>query len=387
MQIVKKPKYVSNIIVGPAYPLRGGIAAHNEALAINMNKHSHPSSLVSYSLQDPNLLFPGKTQFDENDIAKEKADLEIKTYLNSINPLSWLQTAKYINEVQPKLVILRFWMPFFGMALGTIAKLINKKQTKVIGLVDNAIPHEKKPGDKILTKYFTSNCNAFMVMSKAVEDDLRKFESNKPIKYSPHPVYDHYGKIVDKREACEKLKLDESYQYILFFGMIRKYKGLDLLLKGFAKAKLKNKKVKLIIAGEYYEEESIYNQLINELGIEENVININQYIPNDEVALYFSAADLVAQTYHTATQSGITQIAYHFKKPMLVTNVGGLPEIVPHNKVGYVVEKEPNAIAESIDDFFENERAKEFAANIEEEAKKYAWDYFVDALIALYHKL
>jgi len=387
MQIVKKPKHISNIIVGPAYPLRGGIAAHNEALALHLNKHQHPSSLISYSLQYPNILFPGKTQYDENEIAKEKAQLEILTKVNSINPISWVQTARYINQIKPKLLILRFWMPYFGMALGTIAKLVNSKQTKIIGLVDNAIPHEKKPGDKILTKYFTKNCDAFMVMSKAVEEDLRKFESDKPIQFSPHPVYDHYGKLLKKNEACERLGIDANSKYILFFGMIRKYKGLDLLLKGFAQSKFKQQNVKLIIAGEYYEEEQQYLDLINELDIKDSVININQYIPNNEVANYFSAADLVAQTYHTATQSGITQIAYHFKKPMLVTNVGGLPEIVPHNKVGYVVDKEPKEVANAIDDFFINDRAKTFEKNIEEEAKKYAWSYFVEALINLYHKL
>lgn len=387
MQIVEKPNHISNIIVGPAYPLRGGIAAHNEALATHLNNQQHPSSIISYSLQYPNLLFPGKTQFDENEIAAEKASLEIISKVNSINPLSWIRTANYINQLKPKLLILRFWMPYFGMALGTIAKLINKKHTKIIGLVDNAIPHEKKPGDKILTKYFTKNCDAFMVMSKAVEADLRKFEANKPIQFSPHPVYDHYGKLMDKTAACKALNLSPENEYILFFGMIRKYKGLDLLLKGFAQTKIKNENVKLIIAGEYYEDEKKYIDLIDELGLKDSIININQYIPNDEVAAYFSAADIVAQTYHTATQSGITQIAYHFKKPMLVTKVGGLPEIVPHNKVGYVVEKQAEEVATAIDDFFANNRAEAFKENINIEAKKYAWSYFVDALIQLYHKL
>jgi len=372
------------VIAGPAYPLRGGIAAHNESLALHLEANGYPVSILSYKMQYPNLLFPGKTQFDSQPISDEKSSLVIQSQINSINPFNWVQTANLINQLSPGLLILRFWMPFFGMALGTIGKRVNRKATRIIGLVDNAIPHEPRPGDQMLTKYFTAACDGFMVMSSAVEADIRRFTTDKPIAMSPHPVYDHYGEKLDRQSACELLGIDPENQYMLFFGMIRKYKGLDLLLNSFALLKEKMPKLRLIIAGEYYEDEGKYKAMIQELGLTDQIINVNQYIPNDEVNRYFSAADIVTQTYHTATQSGITQIAYHFEKPMLVTDVGGLSEIVPHGEVGYVVEKEPEKIAAALEDFFTNERKQSFEMNVKAEARKYSWQYFVDNLIDLY---
>jgi len=271
-------------------------------------------------MQYPNLLFPGKTQYDESKPSQLIESLDISTTLNSLNPISWYKVARQINQLQPQLLILRFWMPYFGMALGSIGRLVKRTNTKIIGLVDNAIPHEPRKGDALLTKYFLKICDGCMVMSQSVQDNILEFDKNKKVALFP----------------------------LLFFGMIRKYKGLDLLLDAFHKVHQSNPDIQLIIAGEYYEDESIYQNKINEYQLSKNIISINKYIPDEEVHLYFSAADLITQTYHTATQSGISQIAYHYEKPMLVTNVGGLKEIVLHQKVGYVVEKNVESILRHI---------------------------------------
>lgn len=372
--------------MGPAFPLRGGIAAHNEMLSHHLIQKGHPSSIVSYSMQYPDFLFPGKTQFQTNEATSIQAKLDIQKKVNSINPLSWIQTANYINQLAPSFVVLRFWMPYFGMALGTIARRINKKKTTVIGLADNIIPHEKKPGDHILTRYYLNGLDGLMTMSTSVEADALSFNQELKSIYAPHPIYDQFGESVSKEEACKKLNLDPSCNYLLFFGLVRKYKGLDLLLQSMGTEEFQRSNIKLLIAGEYYDDETEYQQLIHQFGLQDLVISKNAYIPDEDVKYYFSAADLVTQTYHTATQSGISQIAYHFEKPMLVTNVGGLPEIVPHLKVGYVCNKDPQEIAESINDFFLNNREETFKTHLIKEKEKYSWDYFVKKLVEIYHQ-
>lgn len=279
-------------------------------------------------------------------------------------------------------------MPFFGGALGTIGRLINKRSTKIIALVDNALPHETRFGDRFLTNYFLSCCDACLVMSKAVGEDIKTMKSDMTIAYSPHPVYNHFKDKVDKKVARQQLGLDLKAKYVLFFGMIRKYKGLDLLLDAMAKVVSQNPEIQLIIAGEYYEDELVYQQKIKDLGLANNVKSINQYIPDEEVHLYFSATDLVAQTYHTATQSGISQIAMHYNKPVLVTDVGGLDEIVLHQKTGYVVKKDTAVIAQNITSFFElADYQTHFETAIETEKQKYSWEAFTQNLIDLYYTL
>jgi len=339
-------------------------------------------------LQYPALLFPGKTQFVEGDAGDLVNSLSIEQQVNSVNPINWYNTANKINAMQPNLVILRFWMPFFGAALGTISRLINKRTTKIIGLVDNALPHEPRIGDRSLTNYFLKNCDACMVMSKAVKKDIITMKKDMPVAHSPHPVYNHFKNKIDKQEAREQLGLQANGKYVLFFGMIRKYKGLDLLLDAMEVLVKQNPTIQLLIAGEYYDDEVLYQQKIKELGLTNNVVNINKYIPDEEVHLYFSAADLVAQTYHTATQSGISQIAMHYEMPILVTNVGGLDEIVLHQKTGYVVKKDAALIAKNIYEFFALENYNTcFETAIINEKEKYSWEAFVDSLIDLYYQL
>ncbi len=361
-------------VIGPAHPLRGGIADTNEALCRALIKAGHEASLVSFSLQYPNFLFPGKTQFSA-DPAPE--GLPIRSLLNSVNPISWITTGKLLKREKPDLVIIRYWLPFMAPCLGTVARLLDKN-TKVIGLTDNVIPHEHRLGDKALTGYFTKACDGFIAMSRKVEEELKEF-SESPTLYMPHPINDQFGEVIPKENARRHLKLDVDGKYLLFFGLIRKYKGLDLLLEAMADDRMKD--VKLIVAGEFYDDPEEYFQLIEEKNIANRIIIRNEFIPQEEIKYYFSACDMVAQTYHTASQSGITPMAYHFGCPMLVTNVGGLSETVPHGKVGYVVERNKTAIADAIDDFFQNQKASIFSQNVIKEREKYSWEFFVEKLV------
>lgn len=370
------------IIIGPAYPFRGGIADTNESLCRTLKHKGHETLIYTFTLQYPELFFPGQTQYSAD---PRPENIRIEERINSVNPLNWIQTALNINRENPDLLIVRYWIPFMAPCLGTIARLI-KKRTRIIGMTDNIIPHEKRTGDKWLTQYFIGACHGFITLSSTVKEELKLFTS-KPSVYFPHPINDNLGEQIDKNEARSHLKLDKEGKYILFFGIIRKYKGLDLLLKALGEEKIKEKGIKLLIVGEFYDKPAFYNELIRSLGLSEHIIIINKFIPAAHIKYYFCAADLVAQTYHTASQSGITQIAYHFERPMLVTNVGGLSENVPHKRVGYVVERDPEAISEVINDFFQNNKEGEFAPYIKEEKKKYTWEAFVDKLTGLYEQL
>jgi glycosyltransferase involved in cell wall biosynthesis len=275
-----------------------------------------------------------------------------------------------------------------GMSLGTICTTVRKNgHTKIISIVDNISPHESRPGDKFLSNYFIKNVDGFIAMSKSVLNDLSLFDKKKPKKFTPHPVYDHYGEIEPRETALEKLNLDADFRYVLFFGFIRDYKGLDLLLEAFADSFFVKNKIKLIVAGEFYAGEAKYLKLINELKLEEQVILKTGYIPNPEVQNYFNAADIVAQPYKSATQSGVTQIGYHFNKPMLVTDVGGLSEIIPHGKIGYVVPPQKIKIKNALKDFFKNNYAALFSRNIIEEKKRFEWNKMTETIYELFKEL
>lgn len=365
------------VIISPVHPLRGGIAALSERLAVELQKGPYEVTNVSFSLQYPSFLFPGKTQYATDPAPPE---LDIRTWINSVNPINWVLSGLRIRKLKPDLIVVRYWLPFLGPCLGTILRIAKRGKTKVIAITDNVLPHEKRPGDKLLTHYFVGAADAFITMSKSVEEDLRLFTTTKPSRLIPHPVYDNYGTPASKNEACEKLALNPAESHVLFFGFIRDYKGLDLLLQAMAEQRLKAMNVKLIVAGEYYGNQEKYEQLIQQLGLQEQVLLHTDYIPNSAVRYYFGAADLVAQPYKSATQSGISQMAYHFEKPMLVTAVGGLPEIVAHGKAGYVVPVDPKAIADAIVDFFQNNRQQAFQEGVKEEKKRFSWQNLVDGL-------
>ena len=372
------------IIIGPAHPLRGGgIVSFNERLAYAFQEAGHQCEIWSFSLQYPGFLFPGKTQFVNT---PPPAGLTIRTLINSINPLNWIKVGMQLRKKSPSLVIVRFWIPFMGPCLGTILRLINKRQTKVICIADNVIPHEKRPGDYVFTRYFFKRCDGFVTMSNSVYDDLKKIVPGKPAKLTVHPLYDQFGPALSKEIAREKLSLNSHDKIILFFGFIRPYKGLDLLLAAMQDPRLQLMNVKLLIAGEFYENESRYHQLIQEYQLQKRVILHTNFIPDEEVGLYLSAADVIVQPYKTATQSGVTPLAYHFEKPMIVTNVGGLPEMVPHEKAGLVCEPTPIDLARSIEAFYKKD-VSYFTAGIQEEKKKYEWSTMIETLFTLHKEL
>jgi glycosyltransferase involved in cell wall biosynthesis len=276
--------------------------------------------------------------------------------------------------------------PCFG-TVARIAKNRKAGKTRVICIFDNVIPHENRIVDRFLSTYFIKSIDGAIVMSKSVLDDLKTFGVNIPVMFSPHPLYDNYGAIISKGDAMRRLNLSQDYSYLLFFGFIRAYKGLDLLLEAFADKQLRNRKLKLIVAGEFYEDEAPYKRQIEKLGIQDDVILYDRFINEDEVAAFFCAADLVVQPYKSATQSGVTQIAYHFDKPMLVTDVGGLSEIVPDGRCGYVVKTEPEAIAGAIIDYFDNNRNIEFTTEVKKEKEKYAWNKMTAAIKDVFYKI
>ncbi len=370
-------------IIGPAFPLRGGPAQFNENLCLELNKEGHDAQIISYKLQYPNFLFPGSSQFEKSGYAPQ--DIKIHTILNTINPFNWLMVARFIRKQKPDFILFRYWLPFFGPCLGTIGKLV-KSHTKVLALTDNIIPHEKRIGDHVFTKYFVKNCDGFIAMSKVVLNDLSIFTQNLNKAYSPHPMYQNYGDLISIDLARKKLNLNPHDKIILFFGLIRHYKGLDLLLEALAEPEIKNQGVKLLIAGEFYDDKNFYLQLIKKLNLQDCVIVHDKFIPNDEVRDYFCAANLVAQTYRNATNSGVTMVGYFYEKPMLVTNVGGLSEIVPNEVCGYVVENNCALISEKVVDFFANNRENEFVKNVKIEKKKYEWIEFINSLLTLYNR-
>ncbi|OWP61967.1 glycosyl transferase family 1 [Hymenobacter amundsenii] len=366
------------VIIGPAYPLRGGLATYNERLARAFQQAGDEVRLVTFSLQYPNFLFPGQTQFSTE---SGPADLNIDVSLNSVNPLSWWKVGQQLRRERPDLVIFRFWLPFMGPALGTVARLAARNgHTRVVAITDNVIPHEKRPGDRPLTRYFLSACHGFVTMSRAVLADLRRLHFNQPALYRPHPLYDNFGPAKPKAAALAALGLDPAFGYLLFFGFIRAYKGLDILLEAFADERLAALPLKLIIAGEYYEDAAPYEVLIKQHSLESRLVRATDFIPNEKVVDYFCAADIVVQPYKNATQSGVSQIAYHFGRPMLVTDVGGLAELIPDGEVGYVVPPSPQAIADALVDFYEQQREAEFMAGVEAKKREFSWEVMVAAL-------
>lgn len=366
-------------ILGTAYPYRGGLAAFNERLARQFQAEGHEVVVETFTLQYPNFLFPGKTQFSES---PAPSDLTIRRSVNSVNPFNWIAVGRKIRDMRPDLLVLGFWIPFIAPCMGTIARMVRKNgHTKVSAVMHNVVPHEPRVGDEWLVSYIINSIDGCVVMSKSVEDDVRRFEARKSVGVCPHPLYDHFGAKMTRDEALAKLSLDPSFRYLLFFGLIRDYKGLDLLLKAFADERIDKKRYRLLIAGEYYGGGEKYETLAKELGIYDNVDWHTRYIADEDVRDYFSAADLIVQPYKTATQSGVTQIAYHFEKPMLVTNVGGLSEIVPHGKVGYVSEADPQSIADSLSDFCE--KTPDFTQGLLDEKRKYAWENMTKCVVSV----
>lgn len=361
-------------IAGTAWPYRGGLAAFNERLARQFNAEGHEVKIFTFSMQYPDFLFPGKTQYSD---APRPEDLSICRTINSVNPFSWFKTARAIRKADIDILVIKFWIPLMAPCLGTVARLARRKGIRVVSILDNVIPHEPHFWDKWLIRYFIRSVDSFIAMSESVREDCLKFlpaSRHDVVTLSPHPLYDNFGEAVTKTDARSFLGLPQDKTILLFFGFIRDYKGLDLLMKAYKKAYTKD--LLLVVAGEFYNNAQQYSELEKELGLEGTIEWRTDFIPDDKVRYYFSAADLIVQPYKTATQSGVTQIAYHFERPMLVTHVGGLAEIVPNGKVGYVCEVNEDEIAEAIRSFAAmdtKQRDASFRKNIQNEKQKYAW--------------
>jgi glycosyltransferase involved in cell wall biosynthesis len=374
------------VILGPAHPFRGGgITTFNERLATEFQHMGYKVTIYNFSLQYPAFLFPGKTQYSDQ---PAPAHLNILQKVNSINPFNWLKVGNELRKLKPDLIVVRYWLPLMGPALGTILRKVKKNHhSKVIAITDNVIPHEKRMGDKPFTHYFLKPCDGFITMSEKVMNDLRSIEPKKPALQVAHPLYDSFGAAISKSAARKELGIDNSERVMLFFGFIRKYKGLDILLKavGLLKEKMQHstfKNIKLLIAGEFYEDEKNYQQMIDDLGIRDLLILKTHFIADNEVKNFFCAADVVVQPYRNATQSGVTPLAYHFEIPMIVTNVGALPAYVPHNKAGWVAEPDAASLANAIEQYFALGEDY-FLPQLREEKKKYSWPVFVNQIIEL----
>lgn len=369
------------IIVGTAYPYRGGLANYNERLARQFSNEGHDVEIWTFTLQYPSFLFPGKTQYSNS---PAPSDLRITRCVHSCNPLNWLKVGHQLRRMAPDLLIIKFWLPFMAPCFGTIARIARKNgKTRVISILDNIIPHEKRIGDHAFAKYFVGAVDGFVAMSESVLNDVRTFDDRKPKAFCPHPLYDNFGATLSREEALTRLGLDTSYRYLLFFGLIRDYKGLDLLLDALALSRDKLGKTKLIVAGEFYNNGDQYAQQCERLNLQDLIVWHTEFVPDEEVCNYFCAADLIVQPYKSATQSGVTQIAYHFERPMLVTDVGGLAEIVPDGRCGYVVSPNAESIATALTSFCTTDNTQTFQQGLQEEKKKYAWDKMTEAILGL----
>jgi glycosyltransferase involved in cell wall biosynthesis len=373
------------VIIGTAYPLRGGIAHYVSLLYRSLVARGHEVKVITFSRQYPKILFPGTSQDEKGDAG---IPIESVQVIDSINPLTWRKAGKLAAEFEPDAVIFKFWLPFFAPAYGMIARTIKKamqkkeKKTNIIFIADNVIPHEKRPGDRALTNYAFKAVDTFIVQSSAVERDLKIVKPDAKYVRLEHPVYEIFGKTLPMSDARAKLGIAYDAQVLLFFGFIRKYKGLDIILRAMPELIKKYPKIVLVVAGESYSDEDDFRALIKELAIPDaNLKLFTDYIPNEDVALYFSAANVAVLPYRSATQSGIVQIAYNFNLPVIATDVGGLAEIVIDGICGLIApEPTPEAVAVCIINYFDNNLELKLRDGVREEKKKYSWESFVEGV-------
>ncbi len=372
------------VFLGPSYPYRGGIASFTERLAREFQTTGFNCLLYTFSLQYPSFLFPGKTQYSK---ASRPADLKIKEVINTINPLNWLRVGRELKRLAPDFIIVRYWLPFMAPAFGTILRIVRQnKHTKVICIADNIIPHEKRMGDKILTSYFNLAVDGYIAMSAQVQQDIALLGINKPVQLLHHPLFDHFGDPVESMKARNELGIDHKGGLLLFFGFIRHYKGLDLLLKAMADPRIKEIGLKLVVAGEFYEDQLKYTDLIRSYQLEDQVILYNEFIPEQKIRYFFSAADVLVQPYRHATQSGVTPLSMHFELPMIVTDAGGLKEMVVDKVTGLVVQKDPASIANGILEYFQ--KGKEFfVPALIKQKIAYSWPVMADGILDFWNRL
>lgn len=361
------------VIIGTAFPLRGGIAHYNALLAKYLSRN-HSVRTITFKRQYPGMFFPGKTQDEQGDLPGVEP---APAMIDSIDPLNWIRVGRHVRSLKPDLLLFKYWLPFFGPCFGTIAKVAKRgRATQALFICDNVIPHERRPGDVLFTRYAFRQADSFIVQSAAVETDLLRFFPDARYRLVPHPVYENFGSSLPKSDARLKLGLTAG-KIMLFFGYIRAYKGLTILIEAMKEIP----DAMLLAVGEFYDDEAKYRSLIGSLGLESRVRIVSSYVPNDEVAAYFSAADVVVLPYLSATQSGIVQIAYNFDRPVIATGVGGLAEVVIHGKTGSIVPPgDPRALAAAIRDYYDNAREEEYTRHVREEKKRYSWDHMVSTI-------
>ncbi len=370
-------------ILGPAHPYRGGLASIMEIMARTFQRRGDEVDIKTFTLQYPSLLFPGESQ---TVATPPPADLRICRCVNTMNPLNWVRVGRRIRRERPDFVLMKYWTPFMAPCFGTIARIARGNgHTKVLCQIDNVEPHELHLTDKPFNRYYLHSVDGFVYMSEQVHSELRAY-SDAPALFSPHPLFENFGERVERSEACVRLGLDPANRYVLFFGLIRDYKGLDLLLDAWAQLRRAGRTEgrRLIVAGEFYTAREPYLNRIADNGLQDEVLLHDRFIPDDDVKYYFSAADFVVQPYKTATQSGVTQIAYQFCVPMVVTKVGGLAEIVPDGRVGYVCEPTPEGVAGAIERMYEGDTLQRFRENCVEERRRFSWEEMCSRITELY---
>jgi glycosyltransferase involved in cell wall biosynthesis len=375
----------SVVIIGPGYPLRGGLATFDQRLAREFLAEGYDCLIYSFSLQYPGFLFPGTTQYSTD---PPPEGLTILSRINSVNPLNWFAVGRELRRIKPDIIVVRYWLPFMGPALGTILRRVRPNgHTRIVAITDNVIPHEKRPGDVPFTRFFLKACDGYITMSEKVMSDLRQFQPSRPAEQVAHPLYDNFGAPVSQHAARQALRdkgvaITDEDRVLLFFGFIRRYKGLDILFDAMADKRIGDLGIKLLVAGEFYEDAAPYHEQIARLGIADRLLLRTDFIPDSEVRDYLCAADAVVQPYRNATQSGVTPLAYHFEKPMIVSNVGGLPALVPHERVGLVAEPEAKSMADAILRFFVLGQSY-FLPALQSEKEKYSWSRLVETIIKL----
>ncbi len=365
------------VILGPAHPYRGGLASIMETMAREYMRRGDEVRIYTFSLQYPALLFPGKSQTVD---ASAPQDLHIERVMNTCNPLNWIRLGLRLRREKPDMILMKYWTPFMAPCFGTICRIARTNHhTKVVCQIDNVEPHEHHLTDRLFNKYYLGAVAGFVYMSEQVGKELRRYTAA-PALFSPHPMFENFGQRVDRTEACRHLRIDANENYLLFFGLIRAYKGLDILLDAWSK--VRHDGLRLIVAGEFYDDREKYEHALEALG--GSVILHDRFIPDEEVRYYFSVADAVVLPYRSATQSGVTQIAYNFCTPMIVTDVGGLAEIVPDDKVGYVCEPTADGVARAIEELYEGDNLARFGENIVQERKRFSWRAMCDKITEVY---
>ena len=368
---MKKSDSIDYLIISAAYPYRGGISDSTHSLVNQMSSQNIYCEVWTFKLLYPKIFFPGKTQYSKEVL---KSDFKIVRQINILNPINWIITAKKINKIGPKKIIFRYWTPILALSYFVISWILNNK-IKVIGLVDNWSSHERIFFESFFRKFFIKSCDSFISFSENVGEKLKN-NTRKKVLPLFHPINDHLPNKISKDQALSNLNLP-SKKYILFIGLIRKYKGVETLIKAFYYVSKENEDLNLIIAGEFYDDITIYNKLIKRKDIEDKVIIDDNFLESSKIRDYICVSDLIVQPYKKASQSGITPVAYFYDKPLVVSNIKGLKEIIINDKSGEIFDETPYNLAISIKNCINPENNRNYSNNISESKRKYSWSRFI----------